>query len=244
MIELTVSDWAAWAPGRQERAAWQAWAAAPDLPAGEQAPPLAEVPAMQRRRIERLGRMAIQAAYWCQQAEAGGWPLVFVSRHGDVQRSLDLLVQQARGEPLSPTGFGLSVHNAVAAQYSIMRGDRGNYTALAAGHAGVEAALVEASALLADGAPGVLLVAYDAPLPAAYAGFRDEPEAPFAWSWQLRAHGPGVRLGLTWETDGGVAAPPLARLPAALEALRFLLSNEDTRSHRCDGLHWQWRRHG
>ena len=78
---------------------------------------------MQRRRIERLGRMAIQAACWCQEAEESGVPLVFASRHGDVARSADLLNSLADDAALSPTAFGLSVHNAVAALYSITRGN-------------------------------------------------------------------------------------------------------------------------
>jgi hypothetical protein len=79
-------------------------------------------------------------------------PLVFASRHGDVARSMDLLGALASDQPLSPTGFGLSVHNAIAALYSIARGHRGNYLALAAGQATVEAACLEAAGLLADGA--------------------------------------------------------------------------------------------
>ena len=76
---------------------------------------------MQRRRIERLGRMAIQTACWCQEAEESGVPLVFASRHGDVARSMELLEALAADEPPSPTTFGLSVHNAIAALYNDSR---------------------------------------------------------------------------------------------------------------------------
>lgn len=113
---------------------------------------------MQRRRIERIGRMAMQAAYWCSSTTAGV-PLVFASRHGDVQRSYELLRQLASEEPMSPTQFGLSAHNAIAALYSIVHGERGSYLALAAGRATAEAALVEVAGLLAEGADEVQLVA-------------------------------------------------------------------------------------
>lgn len=224
MIEFTVADWAAWAPGLHERGAWQAWSKAPVLPTGDDTPALPEVPAMQRRRIERLGRMAVQAAWWCSQAEAAGVPLVFASRHGDVQRSFELLEQLARGEPMSPTHFGLSVHNAIAALYSIVRGERGNYLALAAGRATAEAALVEAAGLLADGAPEVLVVVYDARPPAAYASFLDEPDPFYAWSWRVRADGEGTRLSLAWaaETTGDDASAS----EEALSAVRTLIAGE------------------
>lgn len=251
MIGLTVVEWAAWAPVLHDRAAWQAWALAPAPPKGDALPELAEVPAMQRRRIDRMGRMAVQAACWCARAEADGVPLVFASRHGDLQRSLVLLEQLARGEAMSPTQFGLSVHNAIAALYSILRGERGNYLALAAGRSTAEAALVEAAGLLADGAGEVQVVVYEAELPEAYAGFGDEPDAGFAWSWRLRSCGDGVRIELGWEAleggawaaegDGAAVAPAL---PASLEALRFLLSREPRRVHGADGLRWLWRRQG
>ncbi|PSD26986.1 3-oxoacyl-ACP synthase, partial [Stenotrophomonas maltophilia] len=93
MIEFSIVDWAAWAPGLSERSQWLGWADAPYPPVGEDTPALAEIPAMQRRRIERLGRMAIQAACWCEegQGRTARSRLVFASRHGDVARSMELL---------------------------------------------------------------------------------------------------------------------------------------------------------
>ncbi|PSD26840.1 3-oxoacyl-ACP synthase, partial [Stenotrophomonas maltophilia] len=116
MIEFSIVDWAAWAPGLSERSQWLGWADAPYPPVGEDTPALAEIPAMQRRRIERLGRMAIQAACWCEEGQGADSqvPLVFASRHGDVARSMELLGALSNDQPLSPTGFGLSVHNAIA----------------------------------------------------------------------------------------------------------------------------------
>lgn len=248
MIDIVVADWAAWAPGLHEREAWRAWAAAPYPPVGDDVPALPEVPAMQRRRIDRLGRMAVQAAWWCASPQAGaGVPLVFASRHGDVQRSFELLQQLAGDEPMSPTQFGLSVHNAIAALYSIVRGERGNYLAIAGGRATAEAALVEAAGLLAAGAPEVQVVVYDAGLPAVYDAFHDEPDAFYAWSWRVRAGGEGMRLSLGWQADGHVPSDgegAVSALPAGLEALRFLLSGDAERVHRADGLCWRWCRHG
>ena len=244
MIEFSVVDWSAWAPGLTSKEQWQAWAQAPALPQGDDTPALAEVPAMQRRRIERLGRMAIQAACWCEQPDdVGQVPLVFASRHGDVARSMELLDSLCADHGMSPTAFGLSVHNAVAALYSIARGQRGNYLALAGGRGTVEAACVEAFGLLADGAPEVRVIAYESPLPAVYAGFADEPDPFFAWCWRLaRADAPGTRLSLGWGR-GGQDSPPGA-LPHSLDALCFLLSGEPALRFQADGQQWSWQRHG
>ena len=243
MIEFRVTQWAAWAPGLETHAAWQAWAQTPVLPTGDAMPALPEVPAMQRRRIDRLGRMAVQVAYWCAQAEEAGVPLVFASRHGDVKRSLELLQQQAQGEPMSPTQFGLSVHNAIAALYSIVRGQRGNYLALAAGKATAAAALIEAAGLLADGAPEVLVVVYDACLPAAYASFVDEAQADHAWCWRVRMDGEGTRVSLAWQPAMD-AAGTVSPLPANLDVLRFFLAGAAACTQGTDGLRWHWQRHG
>ncbi|MBF6023369.1 beta-ketoacyl synthase chain length factor [Lysobacter niastensis] len=244
MIEFTVADWAAWAPGLQQREDWQAWALQPTLPRGDDTPALSEVPAMQRRRIERLGRMAVQVACWCAPAsQSGEVPLVFASRHGDVQRSFELLDNLTRGEPMSPTHFGLSVHNAIAALYTIIRGERGNYTALAAGRSTAEAAMVEAAGLLADGAPEVLVVVYDAQPPEVYANFLDEPDPFYAWSWRVRAagHGDGARISLaSAPADGDREATVL---PHGLDVMRFLLSGDAELQHCADGVGWTWRRH-
>ncbi len=246
MIEFSVVDWAAWAPGLTTRTEWQQWAQAPWLPHGDDTPGLPEVPAMQRRRIERLGRMAIQAACWCEDAQGADSrvPLVFASRHGDVARSMELLAALVDDHPLSPTTFGLSVHNAIGALYSITRGHRGNNLALAAGRATVEAACVEAAGLLADGADEVRIVAYDPPLPALYAEFVDEPAPFYAWCWRLtRLSTEGTPLRLAWQPAERADDPP-GQLPHALDLHRFLLSSQPGCDPVIDGQHWRWRRGG
>ena len=125
---FVIKNWAACAPGLTSQAQWQAWSAQPTLPAGEAAPALAEMPAMQRRRLGLLGRLAVQAAWWCQ-GEDLGMPVVFASRYGDAGRALELLAELARGEPVSPATFSLSVHNAVSGMYSIACGDHTQHLA-------------------------------------------------------------------------------------------------------------------
>lgn len=248
---FSVLDWAAWAPGLHDRDAWQAWAQRPLPPHGDAAPAAAEIPALLRRRIDRLGRMAMQAACGCDGAVDAAVPLVFASRHGEVSRSVQLLQALAAGEAMSPTAFGLSVHNAIAAVHSIARGRRGNYLAIAAGPDTAETACVEAAGLLADGAPEVLVVCYEAPLPDCYAGFADGPEAPFAWCWRIApVQRGGVRLALSRGpaagANPGADAGTGAALPRGLEVLRFLLSGDAALATAGDGggMHWVWRRHG
>lgn len=237
-VEFSVSSWAAWAPGLTSQEAWRAWAAAPPVaPRGDEAPPLTEVPAMARRRVERLGRPAFQVAQWCE-GEARGLPLVFASRHGDPGRGADLLFSLARQEPLSPTSFALSVHNAVGAQFSIIRGDTANVSAISNGLFTVEAAVVEAVSLLGEGHPEVMIVVYDAGPPALYAPHYDEPPADFAFAWR-------ITRGTSFCLESAELPPsPSLVLPHGLAVFRFFLGSEPS-YQRADPLAgWRWSRHG
>lgn len=142
------------------------------------------MPPMLRRRTGVLGKMALEVAYQCL-AERGGISTVFCSRHGEVSRLNDLLSDLSNGAPLSPTSFGMSVHNAIGGLFSIARGDRANNTALAAGPDSIEHAVIEACGLLADGEPLVLLVACDLPLPQPYAAYQDCNEQAHAFAWLM-----------------------------------------------------------
>ena len=234
-VDFSISSWAAWAPGLTSPEAWRAWALAPAVaPIGVEVPPLSEVPPMVRRRVEKLGRPAFQVASWCQ-GEARGFPLIFASRHGDSGRGADLLTSLAKHEPLSPTSFALSVHNAIGAQYSIIRGDTANVTAISNGRFTVEAAVLEAVALLGDGNAEVMIVVYDASPPAIYAGMYDEPAADFAFAWRVTK---GSAFSLSPHPD----PLPLGErelLPHGLEVLRFFLGAD---SELVAG-EWKWSRH-
>lgn len=247
-IQLSVARWAAWAPGLQTPESWAAWAAseAPAVPVGIEAPPLVEVAPMTRRRIERQGRLAFQVAAWCQAGtEPGSMPAIFASRHGDPARSFELLSTLASGDALSPTDFGLSVHNAIGGQYSMVRKDTSNFVSIASGQTTTESAFVEAAGLLAQGHSEVLVVVYDASLPAAYVPFADEPQADFAWAMRVskpRADLP-EQLSLTFTAERTEPHQPTpSRVPHALEVLRFFLSRAPSLSCAVPHGRWVWSR--
>lgn len=243
-IRFNIKDWAAYAPGLQDQTAWLAWAKDGHLPQGDEVPAVPEMPAMQRRRLERVGRFALQVAYWCQTAETADIPLVFASRHGDIQRTYEMLDVLAGKEPLSPTNFGLSIHNAIVAQYSIARQLKQNYLAVAAGRSTAEAAVMEALGLLHDGAEEVMVVMYDGLLPESYTEFQDESFAEYAWAWRLvKANSEEVSFSLETVEVGGADAGHKSRLPHGLEVLQFMLSGEQSLQFKDDVRHWHWQRH-
>ncbi|HEV7815269.1 MAG TPA: beta-ketoacyl synthase chain length factor [Janthinobacterium sp.] len=262
-VSFSIARHAAWAPALTTPQAWNEWAnaaeaagAAADIGQGAE-PALRAMPPMLRRRAGFLGKMALEVAYECL-AGAGGVPSVFCSRHGDVGRAVDLLGDLAQGNPLSPTAFGTAVHNASAGLFSIARADRANHIALAAGHSTVEHAVIEACGLLADGAPEVLLVSSDCPLPTPFGGFQDCAEQPHAWAWLMVPAG-AAALSLHWQADGAdgradgrtdsrgdsrgdVPANRIA-LPASLDIWRFYLGGKERFERVANRRRWSWTRH-
>lgn len=246
-IALQIERWAAWAPGLDNEQAWRAWLADPQPLRGDEAgsPPLPEVPAMARRRIEPLGRAALQVAFQAQadlSPEAvAAMPLVFASRWGELARSVAMLQELARQQPLSPTAFSHSVHNAIGAIYSIQRGVRANVSAVAAGACSADAGWMEALGLIADGAPTVLLTVFDAPLPEAYADTAlDAPCSRLrAFALRLRPAPTGIRL----DTVAGPGEARADALPEDLRLLRFLIDDRQTELRQGDaGTNWRWTR--
>lgn len=184
MIDLRIADWRAWAPGLDSSEAWQSWANAPWTPdEHDELPDCSFLPAMQRRRLSRMARIALHVA-WPLCGDDEQLPFVFASRHGETTRTYAMLGDVADQQPLSPTQFGLSVHNAIAGQWSILRGQRGESVAIAGEGDTFEHAMLEAATLLDQGAPAVIVVIAEERPPTPYVGWIDD--VPFSYAVALR----------------------------------------------------------
>jgi len=242
-VQFSVLSHAAWAPGLDTAAAWQEWAVEPS-PAviqGSQEAPVKDMAPMLRRRAGFLGKMALEVAYRCLD-DRKNIPTVFCSRHGDVARALALLNNVVDGEPMSPTNFGLAVHNANAGLFSIARQDQASHIALAAGSNTVEHGVIEACSLLADGAEMVLLVVYDNALPPVYQPYQDCQEQAHAWAWLMAAPS-GPAITLRW-SKGGQQTPAPGSLPASLQVWKFFVNQSQNLDYVAQQRQWCWSRHG
>lgn len=231
-MQFSIEQWRAWAPGLESCADWSAWFAAPRPLTEVDVPPVAFLPAMQRRRLSALARMFLHVAWPLAEGQPD-LPLVFVSRHGETPRTLSILQALAGDEPMSPTQFSLSVHNAVIGQWSILRGDGSEMTALAGQADGLEHALLEAASLLQEGAPAVLLVVVEDRPPALYAPYIDDVPCPYALALRLV---PGTDWRLQLASAGGAPAP----WPHAFSLLHALLGGPASFAHHCAGREWRW----
>lgn len=229
----------------QDAGSWLHWAEHPYCPVGEPSPPRLEfLPPMQRRRLSPMARAVFECA-WPVAAGQPPMPLVFASRHGETTRSFGLLQALAAGEPLSPTAFGLSVHNAIAGQWSIIRRETDESVALSAEEDGLELAFLEAGLLLAEGHDNVLVVLAEERPPAPYSPWIDDVPFSYAAAFRLRA-------GCDWRLEnsadpasrtGGTAADSAAPgWPNTLNLLRHLALRTPRWQHANRGRHWLWTR--
>lgn len=226
----------AWAPALESEDDWRAWCSAPVVvPDDQQQPDVSFLPAMQRRRLSRLARMLFHVA-WPLAEGQGPLPLVFASRHGETPRTLAILTELAKGEPLSPTQFSLSVHNAIIGLWSILREDSSEMTAMAATGDALEQAMLEAGGLLAEGAPGVLLVVAEESPPDLYTPYIDD--VPFSYALALL-----LKPGETWTLSLAPAEPGLpAAWPHPLNLLRAYHGGQRTLTHYWKDRQWIWSR--
>ncbi|MBV8624789.1 MAG: beta-ketoacyl synthase chain length factor [Herbaspirillum sp.] len=252
-VSFSVVSHAAWVPGIESPQAWQQWIDGNAEAAGSGEPAVKSMPPMLRRRTSAVGKLALETAYAAISSEhalsvaADDIPTVFASRHGECARSVELLQALAAATPLSPAAFSLSVHNANAGLFSIARGMHGNSMAISAGQSTVEHAVIEACGLLADGAPYVLLVVADAPLPELFTPYSDCREHACGWSWLMQAadeQAARPSLSLQWDDTTDPSAPAIDQPAGAAAVLRFFLDKRCNGMVRhADGRRWHWMRH-
>ena len=119
MHSFSLLDAQALSPGLEQVTQWQQWAKEARWP--ELTPPLPAtplIPMMMARRLSAGARLAVQLGLEMLARH----PIdnaIFVSRHGELARSMTLLQGLAAGKPLSPTDFSMSVHNTAAGLCSI-----------------------------------------------------------------------------------------------------------------------------
>ncbi|MDO4231754.1 MAG: beta-ketoacyl synthase chain length factor [Lautropia sp.] len=164
MFQFSIKGWRIVSNRMATDEQWRAWARgeiSPDsLP--EFRPELGWLPAMQRRRLNTPARLMMDAMSPLL-AEGEHLPVVYSSHDGEINRSLALWLSLMRGEGVSPTSFGLSVHNALVGQWSMLRQDMSESSAICVREEGLEAAFAEAVPMFDEGVEQVMVVVTDDP---------------------------------------------------------------------------------
>lgn len=177
------------------------------------------IPAAQRRRLPPFARDVLRCALPLLRG-AEGTPIILSSANGDLASTIALLTDVAQGQMLSPSLFGLSVHNASAGALGLCIAQPGDQTAIAGDEGTLNAGLTEAYARLATAeAAEVLLVHGEARLPALYEEF-DDAASPVFLAMLLRLVGASADAEIDADADGSAI---VAALAAGGRRLRFSL---------------------
>ncbi|MCL2524621.1 MAG: beta-ketoacyl synthase chain length factor [Betaproteobacteria bacterium] len=205
---------------------WRAWACeGTSLVAHEETAAVRMMPPLLRRRAYPLGRAALEVLYAPALAYADQ-PVVFCSRHAEIDRSLVIQQALAAEGPVSPQEFSMAVHNAIPGLFMIAKKSRAPVVALASENQLALSGILEALAQIADGAPSVILVFCDGPLPTLFSPFIKNEASCFAFALEMTA---GKDYCLGYDEAGTFTETPSALSPgSALPLLRFVL--DETRN--------------
>lgn len=155
-----------WARGYPSARAWLAGEHDPSV----EKPACAIVESRLLRATSVVTRVCIEAAAQAVHAarlDPATAATVFGSWHGEIQIAFEQIDVIRAGDGLvSPARFRNSVHNTASGVLGIATGNRGFTTAIAAGPQTFAMVLCEALAMLASGAPNVVVIVGDEPLPA------------------------------------------------------------------------------
>ncbi|MGI9283855.1 MAG: beta-ketoacyl synthase chain length factor [Pseudomonadales bacterium] len=204
-VKFAVSEWSGWTPLQPSHASSDTTSISYD-----QAPDVSAIPAMLRRRLNSLGR-ACASQVLTLLPPTPDIPLVYCSQHGDIERTLAVLLELAESATVSPNNFSLAVHNAICGVLSIHAGLTGSINTIAAGQQGLVPVLLEAAGLLSPSCPQVLCVLCDVRLPEVYQTANAQPHAPYAVCFVVSTVG-GVALDLRQRETAAINAgyvPPL-----------------------------------
>jgi hypothetical protein len=172
-MEFHIEKCSAWCGNLRTKEQWKQWSLGNlTYQETDELPALKQIPAMQRRRLSRFAKLTMQCVLDVLADEKDDIPCVFASRHGDLHKTSKLIEDVAQNNDLSPTHFGLSVHNAVAGLYSIFTKNKQAMTATSAGEDSFLMALVDGYAKLnSQNLDKILIVYTDEVVPEKYSPY-------------------------------------------------------------------------
>ena len=219
-IEMTIADCQAIAPGLATGEDWALWARSGQR-TDDALPACDLLPAGLRRRMSLPSKLAVQVALSLVSRHQADYA-IFVSRHGELARTTQLLNEILSGAEASPIAFSQSVHNTAAGLFTIAAHSNLPVTSLAACEDSFCQGMLEAFARIKQPTSDkLLLVCFDEMVPDVYKPYAAEEMFPYAVGLILE-HGAHWSIA----TSGETAASLGARVPQALDFLRHYLNKD------------------
>lgn len=235
-----IVDWFALAAGLASKESWQAWAQQQYVISEQEAllPKYKRLPMMMARRMSVASLLAVEVALAIFEKNPIIDAAVFVSRHGEVERTTKIIQNIISQLEVSPTDFAMSVHNTTAGIFTIASKQEIPITSLSAGVDSFQQAMYEVQGMLAAGLKQVLLVDFDGHVPSIYHSKLENYQPNLVYALGLL-----ITKGddfICQESD--VRHSPLTSLPQSLIFLNNYLNNNDSFSIVGQYASWQWSR--
>ena len=194
IISFNIETWCAKSKGLHTHADWLSWAHTGQWPV-EGVLEVDRIPAMMRRRMSSLSKLAVQCAIELMEHPSIDY-IVFSSRHGELLRSSELIKDIINGDDASPMAFSQSVHNTAAGLTTIATKQPIPVTSIAASSNTFHSAMIEAWSYLEEHPTHrVLLVDFDEPVPDIYQQYEDKQFCSYSLGLVL-THGDSLAFPL------------------------------------------------
>lgn len=244
-LNFKVESWSAWASSIGQKHQWIEWANHNPLGVENCEPfDVSRIPAMKRRRMSSLSKMATSIALECLDGFVEKPVCVFASKNGELTRTMKIIHAMINQEDISPTDFSLSVHNTASGLLSIQTGNKEPFTSVAAGDESFVYGMLEACLLMSRfPTKPVLLVYLDEPLPNPIADGLEGPFESISIALLL-THGDSsdsTDAAITFNYDEQ-AGEVSSRGDIAKSFMRFFLGNLRQMEANVGKTYWRWSR--
>lgn len=232
---IDIINWFALAPGLNSQSDWQNWANQNNNTIQGELTKSQKIPMMSARRMSVPSRLAVETGLTLAEHQPDA--AVFISRHGELERTYKIITNLTQHTDISPTDFAMSVHNTAAGLFTITAKNTLPITSLAAGCDGFQQGLIEAQAILSAGSKTVLLIDFDGFVPEAYHATQDSAHqvASYAVGFLLKK-GKLLSCQSIETTEQTVAA----NLPQSLLFLKHWLNKTPDFAIKGFQHYWQW----
>ena len=249
-LALNICEFSCWAPNAPNPAAWSDWLHNKSAPHGDTPPDLTQIKPMQRRRLSLMARAVFQVGGECL-AQINPAPhkiaSLFATTYGQATSSVKMIQTMTDRKPLSPAAFSLSVHNAIAGQFSISHGLTGPCMTAACGREGLGGVFTQAIGMLTDHEQ-VLVCCFEEPLPDELRPYTLNPPTPLAAAFllQLPTAGAGDTLLDMARTQSSEFIEStdqhISLWSQLLSFVAFLADEKESLTLQSDGVSHTWTR--
>ncbi len=204
---------------------------------------ISDIPAMKRRRMSFLTKMAFHSALKSASSSEKDLNLVFASQHGELQRTVKILKSLAQSGEVSPTDFSMSVHNTAVGLYSILTKNHAPATSVAAGDDSFGFGLMESVNLLYRyPQKSTLFVYFDDSLPEPLAHLPRQQNRRVSIALLLKNSEENTTSFRVSPRDIHEAGESSASLTMAESFLQFFLGQNVISQYQTRRYLWEWRK--